>query len=462
MIASPELPRITRSQAAAGRFFDARPAVIQRILRSREPFLLLCGPLGTGKTTTALERVRACCLRYPGCRWILLRSVRKWMTNSALVTWEEKVVAPGELKPDKIHRNNRSEYRFKNGSVVVVAGLDDPVAVRSAEYDGAFILETTEAKREAIEEVSGRLRYGKMPYQQLLMDCNPGSPTHWLKQDIDAGKLPCIDTRHEDNPFLFSPDTGSWTTRGREYVDRLDRDLTGVRRLRLKDGRWAQAEGVVYENWDPKTHVVDPFPIPAHWRRYWAIDFGYTNPLCWQFWTEDPDGRIYLYREIYQTKRLVRDVAEWVGRLTDGEPRPEDAVGDHDPEALETIRSVLGVTVKPADKSDKKGGIQEVTDRLKIQGDGKPRLMLFRNCIAHIPSVELREAGKPTSTETELDGYIWNPRLAKNEEPLDVNNHGADASRYLCRLLNSQNSGGPFGGYGAPEPEQRYSDDTFR
>jgi PBSX family phage terminase large subunit len=406
MLAPPGLPRISRRQAEAGRFFDARPPVVQRILRSRESSLLLSGPLGTGKTRIALERVRACCLKYPGCRWLMARSIRKWMTNSALVTWEEKVVVPGELRADRIQRANRSEYRFKNGSVVVVAGLDDSVAVRSAEYDGAFILEATEIGQETKDEVAGRLRNGVMPYQQLIMDCNPGAPTHWLKQDVDAGRLAMIDTTHRDNPFLFSQDTQDWTRQGADYLARLD-TFTGVRRLRLKDGRWAKAEGVVYENYDARIHVVDPFPIPAHWRRYWAIDFGYTNPLCWQFWAEDPDGRIYLYREIYQTKRLVRDVAEWVGRLTEGEPRPEDAVGDHDPEALETIRSALGVTVKPADKSDKKGGIQEVTDRLKIQGDGKPRLMLFRNAIAHIPSIELREAGKPTSTEGEFDSYCF-------------------------------------------------------
>jgi predicted transcriptional regulator len=40
------------------------------------------------------------------------------------------------------------------------------------------------------------------------------------------------------------------------------------------------------------------------------VDFGYTNPFVMQWWAEDPDGRLYLYREIYRTRRLVEDHAK--------------------------------------------------------------------------------------------------------------------------------------------------------
>jgi hypothetical protein len=428
---------ITKAEAERGRWFDAGRPLAQALLRTRAKRVLVDGPLGTGKTRLNLEKVRACCLKYAGCRWVLLRSVRKWLTHSALVTWEEKVLEPGVLIPDKVRPSNRSEYRFRNGSVVVVAGLDDPQSVFSAEYDGACLIEAIEIDQDTAEKVDGRLRYGRMPYQQFLMDCNPGPPTHWLHRAFETGWCERLPMRHTDNPALYLPDLQTRTRFGREYLGRLD-DLTGVRRERLRDGRWVQAEGVVYEAWDAAVHLVEAFEIPAHWRRFWAIDFGFTNPLSWQFWAEDPDGRLHLHREIYQPGLLVADACSWVRKLTQGEPAPAVVITDHDPEAMAVVERSLGVRCTPAEKTDRSGGIQAVKDRLRRAGDGRPRLTISKTSLAHIPDESLRSAGKPTSTAAEFDGYVWNPRLARNEEPLKENDHGLDALRYLVGHLDSK------------------------
>lgn len=430
------LPTLSRSEAERGRYFDGRPNIVGEVMRSRDRRLLVDGPLGTGKTRLLLEKMRACCLKYPRSRWLLLRSVRKWLTHSALVTWEEKVLVPGELKPDRINRGNRSEYRFRNGSVVVIAGLDDPQAVFSAEYDGAVLVEAIEVDQETAHKVDGRLRFGRMPYQQFLMDCNPGPPSHWLFRSSETGWCRRLPMRHTDNPSLYRPD-GTRTRAGEEYLSRLD-DLAGVLRERLRDGRWVQAEGAVYDQWDAAAHVIPRFEIPGTWRRYWSIDFGYTNPLCWQWWAEDPDGRLYLYREIYQTGRLVKDAAEWAVELSTPDPRPEDVVCDHDPEAMAQVERYTGRTCTPADKADRRGGIQQVKDRIKRAGDGKPRLFVFADSLAHEPDPALRAAGKPTRTAAEFESYVWNPKLTRGEEPLKENDHGMDALRYLARHLDGR------------------------
>lgn len=392
----------------------------------------------TGKTRAALEKCRGALLKYPGARGLLLRSVRKWMTNSALVTWEEKVVLKEELVPDKIRRDHRSEYRFRNGSTLVVAGLDDPVAVRSSDYDFAFILEATEVSREAVEEVEGRLRYGLMPYQFLLMDCNPGPPTHWLKQDADAGKLTYIDTRHRDNPFLFNQGTGQWTRIGEQYMTRLE-NLTGSRRLRLRDGKWVQAEGVVYENWDITVHAVGAFPIPAHWSRYLSIDFGFTNPMVWQWWALDDDDRAHLYREFYCTQWLVEDVCKLVkDNNWWGDPRPRELICDHDAEGRATIERHLEVSTTPANKAVT-AGIQDLDARLRAAGDGKPRLFVHRGALIHEPDDLLRDQQKPTSTLDEFDAYVWDPKAKKGEQPLKQNDHGMDAARYFAAHVAEHN-----------------------
>ena len=451
---------VSRAEAERGRYFETRSAVARAVLASRARRVLVDGPVGTGKTRVLLERVRACCLKYPRCRWLLARSVRKWLTQSALVTWEEKVLEPGLLVRDRVRRGTRAEYRFRNGSVVVVAGLDDPQSVFSAEYDGAVLVEATEVTRDTAEKVDGRLRNGRMPYQQLLMDCNPGPPSHWLYRAFESGWCVRLPMRHTDNPTLYRPD-GTRTRAGVEYLGRLE-DLTGVRRERLLHGKWAQADGLVYDAWDPAIHVIDSFDIPATWRRYWAIDFGFTRPMAWQWWAEDPDGRLYLYREIYQTGRLVRDVALWVRQeWLAHEPRPSAVVCDHDPEKIATIEQVLGVTCTPADKADRVGGIQQVAGRLAPAGDGRPRLFLFRSALAHEPDTRLQQSGRPTRTAAEFDCYVWNPNLARGEEPLKENDHGLDATRYLVRQVAGRPPVGADPYATDFDPEPRLPGDTF-
>lgn len=432
------LPMLSKAQAEAGRFFDGRGDFVGRVMKSRDRRIMIEGPLGTGKTRVMLEKVRACCLKYPGSRWILLRSVRKWLTNSALVTWEEKVIVPGEMKPDRIQRNNRTEYTFKNGSVLVVAGLDDPQGVFSAEYDGAFIVEAIEVRQDVVEKVDGRLRYGRMPYQQLLMDLNPGAPSHWLNVAANAGWCTRFRMRHQDNPAMYRPD-GTRTPFGESYLSRLD-ELTGVRLRRLARGEWAQAEGVVFDNWDSAVNLIPPFRVPPDWRRIWCVDFGYTNPFVWQLLAVDPDDRVFLTREIYKTGLAVEDAARMILAHTGDEPRPEAIIRDHDREDGVTLeRHLGGMSTTPANKAVL-AGIDLVNTRMRKAGDGKARLFVFQNALVHDPDPALLAAGKPTHTAAEMDSYVWKKKAdgsVSKDEPVKENDHGADTLRYGVAYLDA-------------------------
>lgn len=448
---------LTRDEAEQGRFLDLRPPLAREIIACNDPSVLVCGPVGTGKTRLQLEKIRAACLKYPKCRWVIARSVRRWLTQSALVTWEEKVLVGNELKPDRINRDQRSEYKFKNGSRVIIAGLDDPRQVMSAEYDGIFVVEATEITQDTYEQISNRLRYGRMPYQQFLMDCNPSVPTHWLKQFADEKKIKYFDMRHEDNPTMRDPVTGEWTPYGLMYIQRLESSMTGSRLERLRWGRWASAEGVVWPDWDSRYNIIPNFPIPPDWTRYITVDFGFQNPLVIQWWAESPDGDLHLYREIYRTQFMVEDAGKLITEHNNwGDPYPRAVVCDHDAsERAAFERHSPFKTTIPADKSVH-DGIQNVAKRLKrvpsnfggggliaVPGDNlKPRLYIHRDTLIHEFDPELKAAKKPACTSEEIDGYIWDPRLTKKEAPLKLNDHGCDAMRYICRYLDENVSTG--------------------
>jgi phage terminase large subunit len=248
--------------------------------------------------------------------------------------------------------------------------------------------------------------------------------------------------RHEDNPRLY--DSG-WTAEGRAYIAKLD-NLTGVRKSRLRHGQWAAAEGLVYDSFDPAVHFRKPMGMPPkEWTRYWAVDFGFNNPFVCQMWAQDHDGRLYLYREIYCTGRLVEDHARQLLALVkrgDGhtpDVMPHAIICDHDAEDRATLERHLGRGTTAATKTVS-DGIQAVQARLKVRQDGQPGLYLCRDALAERDMV-LSDAHRPDCTNAEILDYIWDPAAApgntgKRETPLKQNDHGMDAMRYLVAYFD--------------------------
>jgi len=393
------------------------------------PEVLISGPAGTGKSLANLLKLHLLASEVPRLRALMLRKTRESLTESALVTFEEKVLPEGHpALAAGGQRRVRQAYRYPNGSSIVVGGLDKPGKVMSTEYDAIYVQEAIEIEEEAWEALTTRLRHGRLPYQPLMADTNPDRPTHWLKRRCDAGATKLLESRHEDNPVLW--DAGAWTPAGRAYLFKLDA-LTGPRKQRLRYGRWVQAEGVVYDGWDAATHVIDPFDIPEHWTRFWSVDFGFTNPFVCQWWAKDEDGRLYLYREYYRSHMLVEDAARDMLTLSAGEPKPWRIACDHDAEDRATLERHLGMKTTAAFK-DVSPGIQAVAARLKKAGDGRPRLFVFRNALAG-RDPHLAEAKKPTCLIEEVDGYVWNTAANRRQgdEPLKQDDHACDAARYV-------------------------------
>jgi PBSX family phage terminase large subunit len=398
---------------------------------------LLSGPAGTGKSRACLEKLNAVCLRWSGTRALIVRKTRESLTESALVTFEDKVLPAFSPIAAGASRRMRQSYHYPNGSTVVVGGLDKPGKVMSTEYDLIYVQEAIELHENDWESLTTRLRNNVVPFQQLIADTNPDSPRHWLYQRASAGRTAMLESRHEDNPSLWDRDRGDWTATGRAYISRLDA-LTGPRKDRLRFGRWVQAEGVVYDGWDRNVHVIDRFDIPPDWRRIRSIDFGHTNPFVCLWIAIDNDARMYVYRELYHTKRTVRVHAEQINRLS-GDETYEFTVADHDAEDRATLLEG-GISTIPARK-DVIPGIQAVQERLKLvttEEPPRPRLFVLRDSLVERDK-ELAESKRPTCLLEEIDGYIWaKPKDGRpvKDEPEKENDHSVDALRYATMSID--------------------------
>ncbi len=426
----------------------------------RDTEICLDGPAGTGKTFAILYKIHMLLLTYPGSKWLVTRRYNVDLAGSAMATYQESVLDENEdvyyyggskVKP--------AGYIYPNGSFMAVNGLDRPGRLKSFECDGVYINEATECDVQHLEYARMRLRKGVMPYQQIIMDTNPDAPTHWLNQRMNEGKTTRLLSRHEDNPRYYDTATGAWTEAGRNYIEGILGGLTGVRLARYRYGIWAAAEGAVYEDaWDRSRNVVDRFAIPRAWPRYLAIDFGYTNPFVCLWAAVDPDGRMYIYRQIYRTKRLVGGDPAFNDHATDialasgwwhllprlhpkytstpaewADPLPREVIADHDAEGRATLQTHLGLYCAPANKSVLEG-IQALSARFRMAGDGKPRFMVLRDSLVE-RDPELAQAKRPTCLEEEPDVYVWKVDASGarvKDEPVKDNDHALDPARYLA------------------------------
>lgn len=409
MTATPDITDANRLYRPQGAALD--------LFYCRKPEVLIEGPAGTGKTRAVLEKVGIVCDKYPGARVLLVRKTRESMTHSVLETWESQVLPPGHpalAGPDK---RFRSSYRYPNGSEIVVGGLDKASRIMSSEYSAVCAFEATELTLDDWETLQTRLRDSHVPYRQGIADCNPAQPTHWLNVRAASGKMTRLLSRHSDNPSVTPA-----------YLATLE-GLTGIRRARLYEGKWAAAEGMVYEGWNTAVHLVDRFQPPAEWRRIRVIDFGFTAPFVCLWLAIDPEGRAYVYREWYKTRMLVEDHAKIITDLSRGESI-EATVADHDAEDRATLER-HGIATIPAVKAILPG-LEAVASRLRAGADGKPRLMVMRDSLVE-PDGALLEARKPICLAQEFEGYSW-PKTADGktakEVPVKVDDHALDALRY--------------------------------
>lgn len=396
--------------------------------RCQAKVMLLEGSAGGGKSRLAAEKMHAFCLKYAGAMALAVRKNRESMTNSTVLFLDRTVIA-GDARVRPNPSNNR--FVYANGSVLAYGGMKDDQQreqIRSIGLDaGVDIIWMEEAhlfSEADYEELLARLRGKAAPWRQLILTTNPDSDQHWIyRRLILRGEATVFRSSAADN--TYNPD---------DYAETLDK-LTGVRRARLARGQWVSAEGAVYDEYSAHVHLIDPFPVPGEWRRFVSIDFGFVNPFVAQFWAVDGDGRMYLYREVYMSQRLVEDHARELKKLA-GDERIEFVVSDHDAEDRATLERHWRKTI--AAHKDVSPGIQAVQARLRVQRDGKPRLFLMRGALVELDT-RLEDDHKPTSTAAEITAYVWQRGAdgkPLKEAPVKVDDHGADAMRYAVAQLD--------------------------
>jgi phage terminase large subunit len=279
-------------------------------------------------------------------------------------------------------------------------------------YGNEVSLQHANTIQEAFNRCSGEDAF-------VIWDTNPDFPEHPIKVNfIDRSGEKLSSGKERVRSYHFVLDDNEFLPA--EYIENLKRSTpAGMWYDRAIKGLWVAAEGLVYEHFDREMHIVKPFAVPDSWTKVRGVDFGYANPFVCLWGAVDHDGRLYITDEHYKANTLIKDHVTEIGKRRG---RYSWTVSDHDAQERAELHS-LGVPTVAADK-DIEHGLQKVAERLVVQGDGYPRLMVFANCRNLI-----REFGL-YRWEEQKDG-----RAAK-EEPHKENDHAMDALRYMVMQLD--------------------------
>lgn len=211
---------------------------------------------------------------------------------------------------------------FPNQSRIDIGYCEDKRDVRryqGLEYDWIGIEELTQWEEEDFRRITTSMRTTKKGVRPFFMgSCNPGDIGHaWVKrlfinrqfmQGEIAEDYAMVRANIWDNKVLMEADP--------EYLRNLESLPEKLRRARLY-GDWDIFEGQYFEEFRRDLHVTKPFiPMVGVRKRIVAVDYGFTKPSCALWMALMNDGRIIVYRELYETKLLFDALALRISALS--------------------------------------------------------------------------------------------------------------------------------------------------
>lgn len=393
--------------------------------------IILHGPFETGKTFAALTKFNMLMNRYPGAQGLMVRQTYKSLLASACVTFERKVLPiPPDAPGSQVHKWGGEKpdfYQYANGSRIWVGGLDNPDKFLSAEFDFIYVNQAEEIQLDSWEKLVGRAtgRAGNADFTQVMGDCNPGPPMHWILERASKGGLELVQQMHEHNPMLFDQETGEITPQGVITLRTLDL-LTGLRYQRGRLGLWVMAEGAIYDNFSLEENVSPDAEYDPTRSLRWMVDDGYAegqgpgsasyHPRVFLLGQVTPQGGMHIFEEYYVTRELPERSLNYL--LTD-KPYPRPEIAYIDSSAVELKARIWERDITSAGATHPVSeGIKNVR-RLVSDGQGMRLLKIHPRCV-HL----IREMQSYRYDDHSTVANVGEPK------PLKIDDHGPDALRY--------------------------------
>lgn len=240
-----------------------------------------------------------------------------------------------------------------------------------------------------------------------------------------------IEVSTDENPYL--------SEKGKSrYFDNLDPASVEAR----KKGIFVQRSGMVFRNFDNKTHVIPDIPDPSTAFRdclfYSSVDHGWNNPTAWLWHAVKPDGTVITFGEHYASHMTISEHAQIVHEKERAWGIKEiHRTGDP---AMKQTSAITGTSISQeyADHGlyleldsvprDVATGLARMQQYMAIRSDGKPSWLITEACRNFISEMKSLHFKKYVSDKAENDN---NP----HEEIQKKDDHTFDSARYFATFL---------------------------
>lgn len=286
-----------------------------QLMAEGQPFELLYGGAGAGgKSEWLLWHLHHLALRFPGFSGILLRRTYKELERTAILR------SLSRFDKERARYNaTLKRWSFDNGSRIEFGFCDtdrDVYQYDSDEYDVVAWDELTQfptdgpyrylwsrlrtsvlqATRGFVPHMVGATnphRTGVAWVKPRWVDIGPPGEVYDVDTEVDEGNVQRI-----RRVFIPAKMTDNRYVNQEAYRAGLSQ-LDPAIRLAIEEGSWDVIAGQYFDEWRRDLHVVKPFKIPGHWRRFSGYDFGIAKPSAHEWVALDGDGVLWVYREMY-------------------------------------------------------------------------------------------------------------------------------------------------------------------
>jgi hypothetical protein len=318
------------------------------------------------------------------------------------------------------YRERDHTWTFPNGSVLEFGYSEkerDIIRFQGTEYDDICWDELTQFSefqytymfsrtRTVINRPGGikvrpLIRAGSNPgnighgwVKTRFVDPAPYGATHYASIDIDGVEYKIlrkyIPATLDDNPYLDKGD----------YLIKLSQ-LPPEEYRALRHGDWDVFAGQYFKLWRRDKHVITPFEIPTHWRRFRSLDYGFDCTACY-WWAISEQGREYVYRELYEPDHHLSSAARRIVGLTPDEENILYTVASPDlwnrrqDTGISGVENMEAAGLRGLYKADDRRipGWQAMYEHLvpkpdEIVGAEIPILQFFENCTHAIRTIPM-------------------------------------------------------------------------
>lgn len=390
--------------------FNYVPSPRQTVFHScNADVVLYGGAAGGGKSKAILAEAYAVMRETPGGYGVLMRRSYPELERS-LILESKRLFPRGHCRYNELQ--HRWTIRPEGGgpdSVLEFSYCRTPKEAlelyKSAEFVFLGVDEATQNEWETLKFLMSRSRTSiKGAKARIVFTTNPGGVSHveikkyfgigviqpetiFTPEPDDEDIMPLsrcfIPAKLADNPYLMDNDPG--------YIKKLALLPTSQRRM-LMDGNWDVFEGRFFPEFG-KQNIVEPFDIPAHWKIYRSVDYGFSAPFCCLWFAAAPDGHYYVFRELYlkglrdkEQALLIRQSSTEKVEYTTGDPsmRNKNASGVS---PAENYQNTAGILVYPS-SNERPSGWMACRNMLAHHPDGTPIMKVFQSCKNLIGEIE--------------------------------------------------------------------------